>query len=128
MRAYLPISHGDLVGFLSSQGLEKDRVFASTPDFLDENADCDAEEIEYLLSVLAGASSLELRSSSSAPGLVLALELIPSQCGENIGNSITLNAPIMWGQVQCALLAYGGSDELVWFATQEIAQEIDSWR
>ncbi len=127
MRAYLPISHGDLVGFLSSQSLERDRVFTSTPDFLDENPDCDIEEIEYLLSLLAGSSSLELRSSSSSPGLVLALELRPSQCGESIGDSITLSAPIMWGQVQCALLASEGVDELIWFATQEIAQEIDGW-
>lgn len=128
MRAYLPINYGDLVGFLASQSLDIDQVFASTPDFLNTNPDCDEEEIEYLLSVLAGASALQLRTSQSAPGLVLALELTSTQCGENYENSISLTAPILWGQVQCALLAYEDVDELLWFATQEIAQEINGWR
>ena len=128
MRSYLPISHSDLAGFLASQSFDADQVFAPTPAFINENLDCDEEEIEYLLSVLAGESALELRGSQAGPGLVLAIELESSQCGENYKDSLTLTAPITWSQVQCALLAHHGDDELIWFATQEIEQELDNWR
>jgi hypothetical protein len=128
MRAYLPISHSDLSGFLASQSFDADQVFAPTPAFISENLDCDEEEIEYLLSVLAGESALQLRVSQAGPGLVLAIELENSQCGESYEDSLTLTAPIMWSQVQCALLAHHGDDELIWFATQEIEQELDHWK
>ena len=78
--------------------------------------------------MLAGESALELRGSQAGPGLVLAIELETSQCGENYEDSLTLTSPIIWSQVQCALLAHHGDDELIWFATQEIEQELDSWR
>lgn len=128
MRAYLPIRHSDLSGFLSTQSLDADQVFAPTASFIHENSDCDEEEIEYLLSMLAGEIALEFRTSKTSPGLVLAIELDDSQCGESYEDSITLSAPLRWDQVQCALLTHEGDDELIWFATQEISQELDSWK
>ena len=127
MRAYLPISHADLSSFLTSQSLEAQEVFAATEFYVNENLDCDEEEIEYLLSVSAGEKALKLRSSLTAPGLVLAIELDNSQCGQSVENILTLMAPITWSQVQCALLIYPDDDELVWFATQEIAPELVNW-
>lgn len=127
MRAYLPISHADLSNFLTSQSLQAKEVFAATDFYINENLDCDEEEIEYLLSVSAGEKALELRSSMTAPGLVLAIELEDSQCGHSVENVLTLMAPLTWSQVQCALLIYPDDDELVWFATQEIAPELVNW-
>ena len=127
MRAYLPISHADLSNFLTSQSLQAKEVFAATDFYINENLDCDEEEIEYLLSVSAGEKALELRSSMTAPGLVLAIELEDSQCGQSVENVLTLIAPLTWSQVQCALLIYPDDDELVWFATQEIAPELVNW-
>jgi hypothetical protein len=127
MRAYLPISHADLSNFLTSQSLQAKEVFAATDFYINENLDCDEEEIEYLLSVSAGEKALELRSSMTAPGLVLAIELEDSQCGQSVENVLTLMAPLTWSQVQCALLIYPDDDELVWFATQEIAPELVNW-
>ena len=127
MRAYLPISHSDLSSFLAKESFEANEVFAPTEAFINENLDCDEEEIEYLLSVSAAEAALELRTTSKAPGIVLAIELDDSQCGQSNENLISLKAPITWSQIQCALLLYPSDTELVWFATQEIALEIDSW-
>ena len=128
MRAYLPISHGDLEKFLTDQSHSADKVFAPTSVFVNENLDCDEEEIEYLLSILAGEAALDLRVSQNAPGIVLAIEVLEGQWSGSVEDSLLLSAPIMWSQVQCALLAHINDDELVWFATQEIAQELASWK
>jgi hypothetical protein len=128
MRAYLPISQSDLAKFLADQSYSAVQVFAPTSGFVNENLDCDEEEIEYLLSILAGESALDLRVLQNSPGIVLAIEVAEGQWSESLDDSILLSAPITWSQVQCALLAHEDDDELVWFATQEIAQELDSWK
>ena len=128
MRAYLPISHNDLASFLLNQSIEVVEVFAPTQSFKDENADCDEEEIEFLLSIMAGEAALELRTAVTSPGLVLAIELDTLQGTESSENLFTLTAPLRWNQVQCALLANGDSEELTWYATQEILTELDNWK
>ena len=128
MRVYLPITQSELVEFISTHSHNASRAFASTSSFRAENLDCDQEEIEYLLSILAAEVALKIRVTDAAPGLLLALELDEAQCGESHQESVTLTSPIMWDQVQCALLAYENDDELIWFATQEISQEIENWK
>ena len=127
MRAYLPISHKDLEGFVLSKSLEVDELYAPTIHFEVENPDCDEEELEYLLSVAAGEEALELRLSEKAPGIVLAFEVTDEQIAENYEDSITLKTSLPWDQLQCALLAFQGDDELVWFATQEIELHLVEW-
>ncbi|MEY3849328.1 MAG: hypothetical protein RLZ20_828, partial [Actinomycetota bacterium] len=75
MRAYLPISHKDLEAFVLTKSFDADEVFAPTQAFVADNADCDEEELEYLLSIAAGEEALELRLTETAPGIVLAFEL-----------------------------------------------------
>jgi hypothetical protein len=128
MRAYLPISHKDLEAFVQSKSLEADEVFAPTQAFVAENLDCDEEELEYLLSVAAGVEALELRLSEKAPGIVLAFEITDEQIGESYEDSLTLKTALPWDQLQCALLAFQGDDELVWFATQEIEIHLAEWK
>jgi hypothetical protein len=128
MRAYLPISHKDLEAFVHSKSLEADEVFAATQAFVAENLDCDEEELEYLLSVAAGEQALELRLSEKAPGIVLAFEITDEQIGESYEDSLTLKSALPWDQLQCALLAFQGDDELVWFATQEIEIHLAEWK
>lgn len=131
MRVYLPIKHSDLAEFLTSGSMEVVQVFGATQAFNDANLECDDEEIEYLLSVLAGESALELCQSSKAPGLVLAIDLEAIQCGvssqEMLGVLGVIGA-LDWKQVQCALLASADEDELAWFAVQEISQELENWK
>ena len=128
MRAYLPISHKDLEAFVQSKSLDVDEVFAPTQAFVADNLDCDEEELEYLLSVAAGVEALELRLFEKAPGIVLAFEITDEQIAESYDDSITLKTALPWEQLQCALLAFQGDDELVWFATQEIEIHLAEWK
>ena len=128
MRAYLAISHKDLEGFVSSRSIDVDEVLAPTQSFVAENLDCDEEELEYLLSIAAGEEALELRLSEKAPGIVLAFEITDEQIAESYDDSITLKTALPWDQLQCALLAFQGDDELVWFATQEIEIHLAEWK
>lgn len=128
MRAYLPISHKDLEAFVHSKSLDANELFAPTQAFIADNLDCDEEELEYLLSVAAGVEALELRLSDKAPGIVLAFEITDEQIAESYDDSITLKTALPWEQLQCALLAFQGDDELVWFATQEIEIHLAEWK
>jgi len=128
MRAYLPISHDELAAFLNSGSKELESILAPTPFYVGENEDLDEEEIEYLLSLEAAQSALELRSSNKAPGIVLAIELEPQQVNTVNENSVTLSSAITWAQVQCALLLFPDDEELIWFATQEIEINMGEWK
>lgn len=128
MRTYLPISHKELENFLETKTLDVNLAYAPTPSFQEENIDCDEEELEYLLSVIAGEKALDLCLTQKAPGIVLALEIAEQQIGETYADHITVTSAILWEQVQCALLAFRGDDELVWFATQEIEPHMNEWK
>jgi hypothetical protein len=128
MRAYLPISHDDLVTFLNSGNKNLESILAPTPFYVGENEDLDEEEIEYLLSLEAAQDALELRGSNKAPGIVLAIELEATQVNQVNEKSVTLNSALTWDQVQCALLLFPDDEELIWFATQEIALNLGEWK
>ena len=128
MRAYLPITHKDLESFVANKTLEVDELYAPTIHFVVENPDCDEEELEYLLSVTAGEAAIELSLSEKAPGIVVAFEIEKGQIGEHYAQSITVTSPVLWDQVQCALLSFQGDDELIWFATQEIELHLAEWK
>ena len=128
MRAYLPISHKDLEAFVLTKSFDADEVFAPTQAFVSENSDCDEEELEYLLSITAGEEALDLRLTEKALGIVLAFEVTDEQIAESYEDSITLKTALPWDQLQCALLAFPGDDELVWFATQEIEIHLAEWK
>jgi hypothetical protein len=128
VRTYLPISHKELENFLEAKTIDANIMYAPTPSFQEENVDCNEEELEYLLSVIAGEKALDLCLTQQAPGIVLALEIADQQIGETYADHITLTSAIVWEQVQCALLAFRGDDELVWFATQEIEPHLSEWK
>ena len=128
MRAYLPLSHDDLVTFLNSGNKSLESILAPTPFYVGENDDLDEEEIEYLLSLEAAQDALELRGSNKAPGIVLAIELEATQVNQVNEKSVTLNSAVTWEQVQCALLLFPDDQELIWFATQEIALNLGEWK
>ena len=130
MRAYLPITHDELATFLNTGSKEVESINAPTPFYVGDNSDLDEEEVEYLLSLETAKESLELRSTNHAPGITLAIELEATQVNVVEEKSVTLNSPIKWEQVQCALLLFPDDEEeeLVWFATQEIALTMGEWK
>ena len=128
MRAYLPLSHDELAAFLNTGSKELESILAPTPFYVGENEDLDEEEIEYLLSLEAAQASMGMRPSNKAPGIALAIELAAQQVNTVNENSVTLNSPITWEQVQCALLLFPEEEELIWFATQEIEINLGEWK
>ena len=128
MRAYLPLSHDELAAFLNTGSKDLESILAPTPFYVGENEDLGEEEIEYLLSLEAAQAAIELRLSDKAPGIVLAIELEAQQVNTVNENSVTLNSPITWEQVQCALLLFPDEEELIWFATQEIEINLGEWK
>jgi hypothetical protein len=128
MRAYLPLSNDELAAFLNSGSKELQSILAPTPFYVGENEDLDEEEIEYLLSLEAAQASMGMRPSNKAPGIVLAIELAAQQVNTVNENSVTLNSPITWEQVQCVLLLFPDEEELIWFATQEIEVNLGEWK
>jgi hypothetical protein len=128
MRAYLPLSNDELAAFLNSGSKELESILAPTPFYVGENEDLDEEEIEYLLSLEAAQASMGMRPSNKAPGIVLAIELAAQQVNTVNENSVTLNSPITWEQVQCVLLLFPDEEELIWFATQEIEVNLGEWK
>ncbi len=128
MRAYLPISHDELAAFLNTGSKELESILAPTPFYVGEYEDLDEEEIEYLLSLEAAQTSMQMRPSNKAPGIFLAIELAAQQVNTVNENSVTLNSPITWEQVQCALLLFPDEEELIWFATQEIEINLGEWK
>lgn len=128
VRTYLPLSHKQLESFLEAKTLDSQIMYAPTTLFQEENQDCDEEEMEYLLSAIAGEKALDLCLTQSAPGIVLALDITPEQIGEAYADHITVTSAILWQQVQCALLAYRGEEELAWFAQEEIQQHLNEWK
>ena len=128
MRAYLPLSHDELVAFLNSGSKDLESILAPTPFYVGENEDLGEEEIEYLLSLEAAQASMQMRPSNKAPGIVLAIELEAQQVNTVNENSVTLNSPITWEQVQSALLLFPDEEELIWFATQEIEINLGEWK
>ena len=59
---------------------------------------------------------------------MLAIELATGQVNQVEEKSVSLNSPIAWEQVQCALLLFPDDEELIWFATQEIALNLGEWK
>ncbi len=127
MRGYLPISIEQLSSFMNTGEITVDRVFAPTIKFLTSHSDLDQEEVEYELSLLAAAVSLSQRAEGNSQALILALELDKNQIGADGQESVEITSILRWNQVQCAFLCNAMDDELVWFATQEIADQLPTW-
>ena len=127
MRAYAGVTAHEVSDFLSSGVLEVSDIYAPTPKFIADNSDLDEEEIEYTLSLVAAEDAVELLTESSGPACVLAFELPESMIQEVHEMSITISAPILWEYVQCLFEVSEDGEELTWFATQEISNNLGSW-
>jgi hypothetical protein len=76
--------------------------------------------------MLAADESLELREEGQ--GYVLAVEVPDSQIAEMGADSISINAPIALEWIACIFLVSPDGEELTWFAIQEVASMLPSWR
>ena len=127
MRAYVGVTAQEVKDLLESGQLDVSDVYAATGVFIAQNNDLDEEEIEYTLSLIAAEDAVELKSSSTGSACVLAFEVPDEIISETYEMSISLSAPLTWEYLECCFEVSDDGEELTWFATQEIANNISAW-
>jgi hypothetical protein len=125
MRGYISISASELQSFLVDGSISIENLYAPTEDFVLENSDLDDEEIEFTLSMLAAQDALS-EESGKLP-LVAALEIPQSQIATSSEGLVTLKESAKWENLECVFLVEDSGEELTWFATQEIEQQLKIW-
>jgi len=113
--------------FLASGTFDVSDIYAPTSQFIVDNQDLDDEEIEYTLSMVAAEDALEMKTATSGAACVLAFEIPANVISESHDMSVSLSAPLIWENVDCLFEVSSDGEELTWFATQEIAENIESW-
>jgi hypothetical protein len=126
MRSYVGVSIDELEALLSSTSISVPALFAPTSEFIATHSELGEEEHEYILSMLAAEESLELREGGQ--GYVLAVEVPDSLINEMGADSISIDSPIALEWIPCIFLVSPDGEDLTWFAIQEIASMLPSWR
>ena len=127
MRGYLPVTVEEIATFLDTKTMECGPLYAPTIKFLTANSDMDEEEGEFLLSMLAADEALEMRTNPERAGFILALEVSDAEIAEHGENFVILKDLAKWESVQCAFEVSADSEDLTWFATQEIKPALEQW-
>ena len=125
MRGYLASTASEVAEFLSSGTLEVDEIHAPHSEFISAHPDLDEEEIEFTLSLVAAEEAQELKGEGTGIACVLALEIPDSPV--NGETTVKLSTPLMWNQLQCLFEISEDGEELTWFATQEIDENLERW-
>ncbi len=126
MRSYVGVSVNELEGLLQSESIELPVLFAPTPEFIATHSDLGEEEHEFILSMLAADESLELREAGQ--GYVLAVEVPDTLIKEMGADSISIDQPIALEWIACIFLVSPDGEDLTWFAIQEVASMLPSWK
>lgn len=126
MRSYVGVSVDELEGLLASTSIPIATLFAPTPEFIATHSELGEEEHEFILSMLAADESLELREDGQ--GYVLAVEVPDSLINEMGADSISIEEPIALDWIACLFLVSPDGEDLTWFAIQEVASMLPSWR
>ena len=127
MRGYMATTAAEIAEFLATGSALVESLYAPTIKFQTANIDLNEEESEYALSLLAAEEALELRADAIGPAFVLALEVPEDIILEHSEISITLKENAAWKYVECAFLVSEDGEELTWFATQEIPENLKAW-
>lgn len=127
MRGYLAMTAQEVAEFAQSREFDVSDLYAPTSQFIVDNQDLDDEEIEFTLSMVAAEDALEMKTVTSGKACVLAFEVPPELIKESHDMSISLLTPLLWEHLECLFEVSDDGEELTWFATQEIANNLDSW-
>ena len=127
MRGYVAMTAKEVQEFLASGTFDVSDIYAPTSQFIVDNQDLDDEEIEYTLSMVAAEDATEMKSPDSGAACVLAFEIPANIISESHDMSVSLTAPLLWENVDCIFEVSSDGEELTWFATQEIAENIQGW-
>jgi len=127
MRGYVAMTAKEVQEFLASGTFDVSDLYAPTSQFIVDNQDLDDEEIEYTLSMVAAEDALVMKTADSGIACVLAFEIPATIISESHDMSVSLSAPLVWENVDCLFEVSSDGEELTWFATQEIAENIQGW-
>ncbi len=127
MRGYLAMTAQEVAEFAQSREFDVSDLYAPTSQFIVDNQDLDDEEIEFTLSMVAAEDALEMKTATSGKACVLAFEVPPELIKESHDMSISLLTPLLWEHLECLFEVSDDGEELTWFATQEIENNLDSW-
>jgi hypothetical protein len=127
MRGYAAMTAQEVSEFLNSGTLEISDIYAPTDAFRAAHPELDEEEIEYSLSMVAAEDALEIKSEVSGVACVLAFEIPQGKVIASHDMSVSLVGSLTWDDLQCLFEVSSDGEELTWFATQEIAQNLPTW-
>ena len=127
MRGYAAMTAQEVSDFASSGTLEASDIYAPTRSFLAAHSDLDEEEIEFTLSMVAAEDALEMKSAETGAACVLAFEIPQELIFESHEMSVSLSGSLSWSDLQCLFEVSADGQELTWFATQEISQNLSTW-
>jgi hypothetical protein len=125
MRGYTSISISELKAWLDDGEISILNLYAPTDDFVSANPDLDEEEIEFTLTALAAEDALMVEDEKYP--LVAALEIPSGEIATTSDGVIALNSKAKWGYLECIFLVEDAGEELTWFATQEISEQLKIW-
>ena len=126
MRSYVGVSVEELDALMATSSISIATLFAPTTEFMATHSELGEEEREFILSMLAAEESLEL--GESGQGYVIAVEVPDSLINEAGADSISIDQPIALDWVACIFLVSPDGEDLTWFAIQEVASMLPSWR
>ena len=127
MRGYAAMTAQEVSDFASSETLDISDIYAPTVSFLAAHPDLDEEEIEFTLSMVAAEDAQEMKSVGTGAACVLAFEIPQSLISESHEMSVSLSGALTWSDLQCLFEVSADGQELTWFATQEISQNLSTW-
>ena len=127
MRGYAAMTAQEVSDFASSQTLDISDIYAPSARFLAAHAELDEEEVEFTLSMVAAEDALEMKSAGSGAACVLAFEIPQELIAESHEMSVSLSGALSWSDLQCLFEVSADGQELTWFATQEISQNLSRW-
>jgi hypothetical protein len=126
MRSYVGVSVEELDALFENDSISIPTLFSATSEFVATHSELGEEEHEFILSMLAAEESLELRDFGQ--GYVLAVEIPDSLIKEMGADSISIDQPIALDWVACIFLVSPDSEDLTWFAIEEVPSMLPSWR
>ncbi len=127
MRGYVAMTAQEVQEFFSSGSFDVSDIYAPTSQFIVDHQDLDDEEIEYTLSMVAAEDAIEMKSAKSGAACVLAFEIPANVISESHDMSVSLSAPLLWENVDCLFEVSSDGEDLTWFATQEIENNLTEW-
>jgi len=130
MRGYLALTPDELAQLLGDGEISIDTAFVPTGQFRSMNPELGEEESEYILSLLAAEDSISYQGDSAKNSFVLAVDLEPSQLGQESEVEVNLTSPIKFSQADCLFVgtADDNDGELTWYAAQEIEIQLPNWQ